>query len=346
MSSAKAIPGLTGSVSIRCQIIVRSNVQSWDGSPSTHKPIGRRNPHERSFRHRAFACDFDLLLHSEALCRTSALPQHSPSLPKSVSTRLLGPVLEKVSKPSVWRDFWFLPPVPSVSPGVATPRSPGRGLHLGSMSPNRHGACTASAATPPQRRRRSQGPSAGLGRAPHRRGDLALQPRLGGLSSVLARLVRAVRRVKKVGRSKPKPVPRPTDMVAFTAALKARPQNSASRRSVSRAYDEKYTFKSCIGNEFGDRIVVCTLEQNWEATQTIPSNRAEKSALVAYARPHRADDEARRVDPVTWVPGQAARRAGGERRPALRRSGGAGADGPQRPGPHARRRAPAAACSP
>jgi epoxyqueuosine reductase len=48
-------------------------------------------------------------------------------------------------------------------------------------------------------------------------------------------------------------------------------------------WDPQYIFKSMQGTEIGDRIVVCLLEQAWGPTQTIPSVRAERTALGTYA---------------------------------------------------------------
>lgn len=50
------------------------------------------------------------------------------------------------------------------------------------------------------------------------------------------------------------------------------------------AQDEKYVFaeyQSTVHSE--DRVIVAVLEQNWDATQTAPSSRAERSAFAAYA---------------------------------------------------------------
>jgi epoxyqueuosine reductase len=50
-------------------------------------------------------------------------------------------------------------------------------------------------------------------------------------------------------------------------------------------YDPKYTYSEhrdeC--SPLGDRVIVCMLEQHYEATQTAPSARSERGALSAYA---------------------------------------------------------------
>jgi ferredoxin len=47
--------------------------------------------------------------------------------------------------------------------------------------------------------------------------------------------------------------------------------------------NEAYVVAPNLGTEVGDRIIVCVLEQNYEATQTAPSVRAEQSAIAGYA---------------------------------------------------------------
>jgi epoxyqueuosine reductase len=48
-------------------------------------------------------------------------------------------------------------------------------------------------------------------------------------------------------------------------------------------YDEKYVWDINMGQSVGDRVIVCLLEQDYEATQTAPSNRSERAALATYA---------------------------------------------------------------
>jgi ferredoxin len=47
-------------------------------------------------------------------------------------------------------------------------------------------------------------------------------------------------------------------------------------------YDEKYTVEPYIGCQVGDSVIVCVLEQNYAATQTIPSPSAERAEFHAY----------------------------------------------------------------
>lgn len=47
-------------------------------------------------------------------------------------------------------------------------------------------------------------------------------------------------------------------------------------------YDEKYTFAQNQGQHSVGSVIVCLLEQNWKATQSAPSPRAELAAIFAY----------------------------------------------------------------
>lgn len=46
--------------------------------------------------------------------------------------------------------------------------------------------------------------------------------------------------------------------------------------------DPKFILAEHAGKAVGDRAVVCVLEQNYDATQTIPGPKAEQAALSAY----------------------------------------------------------------
>jgi ferredoxin len=74
-----------------------------------------------------------------------------------------------------------------------------------------------------------------------------------------------------------------TDPARLTAELK----QEAARLGLSAcgvaAYDEKYTYVEHRERQVGDRIVVCTFESEWAATQTAPSIRSEKAQLAATA---------------------------------------------------------------
>jgi ferredoxin len=53
-------------------------------------------------------------------------------------------------------------------------------------------------------------------------------------------------------------------------------------------YDRKYTWAEFVNlpdiARIGNRVIACVLEQNWEATQTIPSARGERAAFHDYAK--------------------------------------------------------------
>jgi ferredoxin len=101
--------------------------------------------------------------------------------------------------------------------------------------------------------------------------------------TVAPRLFSATRRLKEAQNREPVTCPREdVDPHALTAELKA----EASRLGVSAAgvarLDPRYTFAEYAGLAVGDRVLVCVLEQNYHATQRIPSLRSEQAALSAY----------------------------------------------------------------
>jgi ferredoxin len=49
-------------------------------------------------------------------------------------------------------------------------------------------------------------------------------------------------------------------------------------------FDPKYTFAEYADKAVGDRVVVFVLEQNYDATQKIPSYRSEQAALATYGQ--------------------------------------------------------------
>ena len=71
-----------------------------------------------------------------------------------------------------------------------------------------------------------------------------------------------------------------------SAELSARLHEAAREVGLSAIgvapYDPRYTFAPYIGEEVGDRVIVCLLEQDWEATQTIPSLWAEQVVQRTY----------------------------------------------------------------
>jgi epoxyqueuosine reductase len=79
------------------------------------------------------------------------------------------------------------------------------------------------------------------------------------------------------GGAKPEPA-------ALTQQLKAMGASLGLSAVGVAAYDPKYTFAPYLNDNDGDRVVVCILEQNWAATQTLPSLRSERAHNNTYAR--------------------------------------------------------------
>ena len=73
------------------------------------------------------------------------------------------------------------------------------------------------------------------------------------------------------------------DPATLTAALRAEAARLGLAAVGVTAYDVKYNFAEYHGLNVGDTMIVGLLEQNYDSTQTVPSVRAEKAALTAYA---------------------------------------------------------------
>jgi len=102
------------------------------------------------------------------------------------------------------------------------------------------------------------------------------------------RYMRAMRHVSEFnrrGRQGPAAYrePGPGDPALAAAPLReAAGRIGLSRIGIAR-YDERYAFAPNVGRGAWRSVVVCLLEQNYEATQTIPSAQGEKSAFAAYS---------------------------------------------------------------
>jgi ferredoxin len=71
----------------------------------------------------------------------------------------------------------------------------------------------------------------------------------------------------------------------LTAALKQRAAELGLSAIGVAPFDPKYTFRPYLDDwEPSSRVVVCILEQNYEATQTAPSVRADRAHENTYAR--------------------------------------------------------------
>lgn len=97
------------------------------------------------------------------------------------------------------------------------------------------------------------------------------------------RLMRATRRALATARRTPTRPPATLSSEELTGVLKRRAAElGISAIGVAR-YDPHYTFEPYKNDQPGDRVIVCVLEQNYAATQTIPSHVSERAALHGYA---------------------------------------------------------------
>lgn len=106
------------------------------------------------------------------------------------------------------------------------------------------------------------------------------------------RRTRAQRKFPASGRSelpdRPEPMAKqpvtgqPVTPEELTAAVKKRAAEIGISAVGVAPYDRKYVWEPFLDDCVGDRVVVCILEQNYAATQTAPSLRAERAALAAY----------------------------------------------------------------
>jgi epoxyqueuosine reductase len=101
---------------------------------------------------------------------------------------------------------------------------------------------------------------------------------------VLPRLSRAKRKLDAANALSPDVHTRQRgDAGRLTADLKALGASlGLSALGVAR-YDEKYEYVEYREERVGDRVIVCVLEQNYKATQSIPSPRGEQAVFSSYA---------------------------------------------------------------
>lgn len=119
----------------------------------------------------------------------------------------------------------------------------------------------------------------------HRDALVALAPVatvIGTEISVAPRLMRANRRLNQRQNIEPTTPALDADAGRLTAQLKAYAAEIGISAVGVTAYDEKYTFAEYVGKAVGQTVVVCALEQNYQATQRIPSHRSEQAALSTY----------------------------------------------------------------
>lgn len=98
------------------------------------------------------------------------------------------------------------------------------------------------------------------------------------------RITRALRSHPDGVRTHPAPVPEVARLSPdeLSARVKARAAEIGLSAVGIAPYDEKYVWEPELGDRVGDRVIVCLLEQNYDATQTAPSLRSERAALATY----------------------------------------------------------------
>jgi epoxyqueuosine reductase len=104
------------------------------------------------------------------------------------------------------------------------------------------------------------------------------------LVAAAPRLMTATRKLLLRQNCEPTTTPRAVDPQELTLALKRQAASLGISAAGVAHYDPKYTFAEFVGNAVGDRVVVCALEQNYDATQRIPSFTSEQAALATYGQ--------------------------------------------------------------
>jgi ferredoxin len=100
---------------------------------------------------------------------------------------------------------------------------------------------------------------------------------------VAPRLARGERAVRRTWQTDPALRAKSPDPVELTSVLKRRARELGFGAVGIARYDPKYTFVGYAGHQAGDRVVVCALEQNDQATQTTPSVRSNRAAYDSEA---------------------------------------------------------------
>jgi ferredoxin len=104
------------------------------------------------------------------------------------------------------------------------------------------------------------------------------------LARTLPSMVRQQRRMATADPRPTAPPSKETDPQALAEALKAKAREVGFSAIGVAAYDQKFAYDPYLGEVDGDRVVVCVLEQNYDATQQIPSTRSERAAINTYTR--------------------------------------------------------------
>lgn len=99
------------------------------------------------------------------------------------------------------------------------------------------------------------------------------------ISPSLPRMLRGYRSMQKTAAARPARV---TDPAAMSRLIREEAKRLGLSTVGFAAHDPKYTFDEFAADQL-ENVVVCIVEQDYEATQTLPSGRAERSAFRAYA---------------------------------------------------------------
>lgn len=104
----------------------------------------------------------------------------------------------------------------------------------------------------------------------------------GFLASTVTFLASGIHQIRRATKKRSAAAPRPTDPARLTASLRAEADRIGLSRIGVAANDPKYSFKVSDAEQLPN-VIVCLVEQDWELTQQIPSDEAEKSAMFGYA---------------------------------------------------------------
>jgi epoxyqueuosine reductase len=110
-------------------------------------------------------------------------------------------------------------------------------------------------------------------------------PAAPAMARALARVPRlaGARRAKGAAGTAAATTTTPVESRQRTADIRAEARRLGISAVGFAAYDAKYTLAEYAGTHDEGSVIVCLLEQDWSATQTAPSARAERAAFMAYA---------------------------------------------------------------
>ena len=98
---------------------------------------------------------------------------------------------------------------------------------------------------------------------------------------IIPRLAGAIHRLRRAAAAPVAPARTETDSAALTAALRAEAERLGMSRIGITHNDPLYSFADSDAEQL-PTVIVCVQEQDWEATQTAPSDRAEMGAFHGY----------------------------------------------------------------